>query len=89
MTKDPLYLYLKTPFNEIVKQERFGSPSGKLKLIEKWKKLYGAKFNDLIVEEQAPPVKEKYDPIKKDIPSYGKVFHNKHKTKKGFKFKIK
>jgi hypothetical protein len=46
------YVYLKNG-DDLVKQEQFSCESDKLKIIAKWKKLYGKKFNELKIEEEA------------------------------------
>lgn len=80
--KEPLYIYLKTHFGEIVNQERFRYQRRKNDIIEKWKRMYGKKFDDLVVEEQAPKPKEIRVPKKKNIPKYGKVINNPHISKR-------
>lgn len=83
MKKEPLYLYLKNKSNELVRQERFSCQTTKRRIIDKWKKVYGKKFDDLIVEEQKPHIIEKYNPNNLTIPKYGRVLRNNHTTKRG------
>lgn len=59
--------------NELVKQEQFSCESKKVSIIEKWKKMYGKKFEDLTVQEEAPEVKEKYKSPKANNKFYGNI----------------
>jgi hypothetical protein len=74
------YVYLKNG-NDIVKQGQFSCESEKLKIIEKWKGLYGKKFNGLAISEDPVVKKEKYKPPKGNKYSYGRVLFNNKKGK--------
>jgi hypothetical protein len=64
------YVYLKNG-DELVKQEKFSCESDRLKIISKWKSLYGKKFNGLTISEDPLVKKEKYKPPKGNKQAYG------------------
>lgn len=73
------YLYLKNADGDIVKQEQFGCTAKKQKIIDKWRKLYGKKFEDLTVQEDPPELKEKYKP-KANNNFYGSMNLNRKRN---------
>lgn len=72
------YIYLKNG-DELVKQEKCKGQAHKEQIIEKWKKLYGKKFEQLTIEEDAPEVKEKYTP-KVNNKFYGSINFNRKRN---------
>lgn len=72
------YLYLMNG-NDLVQQQQYRGDSERVKLIEKWKHMYGKKFLSLTIIDEAPEKKEKYKPVKDDKYKYA-GFHLKHKN---------
>lgn len=79
------YIYLKNSEGTL-KQEMFRCESHRLKILEKWRKLYGKKFSELIIEEE-PEIK-KYKPKKVNggkVPFANIVFAARKSTRGFYK----
>jgi hypothetical protein len=68
---------------DLVQQQQFTCNNERLKLISKWKGIYGKKFDDLTVVEQSIEKKEKYK--KEDKYRYGGVHFKGKKSWNGYK----
>lgn len=77
------YVYLKNG-NETVKQEKFDYESKRLKIIEKWKKLYGKRFDGLVVIEDPKIKKPKQEKPKASRYAYGHILSTGKRSAKGF-----
>jgi hypothetical protein len=77
------YIYLKNGA-DIVKQELLKGPAHKEQIIDKWRKLYGKKFESLHVIEDAPAVKKKKEKRRSSKYSYGHLLSTGKKSNKGF-----
>lgn len=72
------YIYLKNA-DGILKQEMFRYESHRLKIVEKWKKLYGRKFSELTIEEEPEVKKEKPGRPKAGKVAYGTILVNRNR----------
>lgn len=72
------YIYLKNG-DEIIKQQQFGCANHRQAIIDNWKKLYGRKFNDLVVQEEPKPVRQKKGRPKATKYAYGHMLFNSNK----------
>lgn len=77
------YIYLKNG-NDLVKQEKFKDQHRRVKIVDKWKKMYGKKFADLTITEDPEIKKEKPAKLKSGKHTYGHLFNNGKKSYKGF-----
>lgn len=77
------YIYLKNEGGTI-QQRLFRSDSERLKIIEKWKKLYGKKFSELAVIEEPEIKKEKHRKPKTDVFDFSHIVFAAKKSTRGF-----
>jgi hypothetical protein len=73
------YMYLKNG-DELVSQRMFHCEARRLKIVDKWKKLYGKRFADLSITVDPEVKKEKTDKPKASGHEYGHVFNNYKKS---------
>jgi len=73
------YVYLKNG-KDLVAQQQFSCEAKKEAIIEKWKKLYGKKFQQLTVQEELPEMKEKYKSPKANKKFYGSINFNRKRN---------
>lgn len=72
------YVYLKNG-EQIVKQRQFNSENHRLAIIDNWKKLYGRRFNDLVIEEDPIAVRKKKEKPKAAKYAYEHILFNSNK----------
>jgi hypothetical protein len=77
------YIYLKNDGGTI-QQQMFRCESERLKIIDKWKKLYGKKFSDLTVVEDPEVKKEKYKRKKTGVHDFSDIVFAAKKSTRGF-----
>lgn len=77
------YIYLKN--NEgVLRQERARGWVHRSQIIEKWKKLYGKKFSELIIEEDPEVKKERHKKHKGGNDPFSHISFAAKKSTRGF-----
>lgn len=78
------YVYLKNK-DGIIRQEMFRCNSQRLQIIDKWRKLYGKKFTELLIIEDPEIKKGKKKKTKEGNNPFGHIVFAAKKSTRGFR----